>query len=59
QKESIEPARQTAKTGRDAWQELAKVAAELMRADAQVRKEASAGIDPDATHEPVTGVRRA
>jgi hypothetical protein len=45
---AIESARQTTKVGREAWQELAKVAAELIRAESEVlEREAAQQADPE------------
>ncbi len=57
EKESTELAQQ--KSSSDPWQELAKIAAELKRAEAQVQKDVPAGRGPDATQGAGTGTRRA
>jgi hypothetical protein len=57
QTESAEAAQQTANSGRDALQELAKVAAELRRAEAEARKDV--GADNDAAQNTGSGPRRA
>ncbi len=59
QREPAGIAQPTAKAGRDALQELAKVAAELKRAEAQVRKDVGADNDPGAAPNKGSGPRRA